>query len=131
MDLTKDKMITAYRNHVQPIGMGVDPKRVMAELLGKVTGTSKGMGGSMHIFLKSIVLWRSRNCRRTNSVGAGLAFADKYFETGGVTMTYFGDGAARQGSLHEALIWLCYGNFRLFYCGEQWLRDGNISRKNG
>jgi pyruvate dehydrogenase E1 component alpha subunit len=53
--LDKDKMITAYRNHVQPIGMGVDPKRVMAELLGKVTGTSKGMGGSMHIFLKSIV----------------------------------------------------------------------------
>ena len=45
-------MITAYRNHVQPIGMGVDPRRVMAELLGKVTGTSKGMGGSMHIFSK-------------------------------------------------------------------------------
>jgi hypothetical protein len=46
-------------------------------------------------------------------VGAGLAFADKYFETGGVTMTYFGDGAARQGSLHEALIY-GYGNFRCF-----------------
>ena len=45
MDLTKDKMITAYRNHVQPIGMGVDPRRVMAELYGKVTGTSFGMGG--------------------------------------------------------------------------------------
>jgi TPP-dependent pyruvate/acetoin dehydrogenase alpha subunit len=45
------------------------------------------------------------DCRRANSVGAGL-FADKYFETGGVTMTYFGDGAARQGSLHEALTWL-------------------------
>jgi pyruvate dehydrogenase E1 component alpha subunit len=72
MDLTKDKMITAYRNHVQPIGMGVDPKRVMAELLGKVTGTSKGMGGSMHIFLKSIVLWRSRNVGG-QTVGAGLA----------------------------------------------------------
>lgn len=41
MELGKDKMITAYRNHVQPIGMGVDPKAVMAELLGKVTGTSK------------------------------------------------------------------------------------------
>ena len=40
MDLSKDKMITAYRNHVQPIGMGVDPKRVMAELYGKSTGTS-------------------------------------------------------------------------------------------
>ena len=52
MDLSKDKMITAYRNHVQPIGMGVDPRKVMAELYGKVTGTSKGMGGSMHIFSK-------------------------------------------------------------------------------
>ena len=52
MDLSKDKMITAYRNHVQPIGMGEDPKRVMAELYGKATGTSKGMGGSMHIFSK-------------------------------------------------------------------------------
>jgi pyruvate dehydrogenase E1 component alpha subunit len=41
MDLTKDRMITAYRNHVQPIGMGVDPKRVMAELLGKVTGLQR------------------------------------------------------------------------------------------
>jgi pyruvate dehydrogenase E1 component alpha subunit len=51
MDLTKDRMITAYRNHVQPIGMGVDPKRVMAELL-KSYRTSKGMGGSMHIFSK-------------------------------------------------------------------------------
>ena len=55
MDLSKDKMITAYRNHVQPIGMGVDPKRVMAELYGKVTGTSMGLGGSMHIFSKSPV----------------------------------------------------------------------------
>ena len=52
MDLTKDRMITAYRNHVQPIGMGVDPKRVMAELFGKATGTSNGLGGSMHIFSK-------------------------------------------------------------------------------
>lgn len=50
MDLTKDRMITAYRNHVQPIGMGVDPKAVMAELYGKVTGTSKGMGGDLCIF---------------------------------------------------------------------------------
>jgi pyruvate dehydrogenase E1 component alpha subunit len=49
-------MITAYRNHVQPIGMG-DPKRVMAELLGKVTGTSKGVGGSMHIFSKNTVFY--------------------------------------------------------------------------
>ena len=85
MELGKDRMITAYRNHVQPIGMGEDPKRVMAELYGKVTGTSNGMGGSMHIPL-----------------GAGLAFADKYFGRDAVTLCYMGDGAVRQGSLHEA-----------------------------
>ena len=55
MELGKDKMITAYRNHVQPIGMGVDPKAVMAELLGKVTGTSKGMGARCIFFLKKKV----------------------------------------------------------------------------
>jgi pyruvate dehydrogenase E1 component alpha subunit len=99
----KDKMITAYRNHVQPIGMGVDPRRVMAELLGKVTGTSKGMGGSMHIFSKEHGFYGGHGIVGAQiPVGAGMAFADKYFETGGVTLTYFGDGAARQGSLHEA-----------------------------
>jgi pyruvate dehydrogenase E1 component alpha subunit len=103
MDLSKDKMITAYRNHVQPIAMGVDPKKVMAELYGKVTGTSKGMGGSMHIFSKEHGFYGGHGIVGAQiPVGAGIAFADKYFETGGVTLTYFGDGAARQGSLHEA-----------------------------
>ena len=103
MDLSKDKMITAYRNHVQPIGMGVDPKKVMAELLGKVTGTSKGMGGSMHIFSKEHGFYGGHGIVGAQiPVGAGIAFADKYFGRDGVTLTYFGDGAARQGSLHEA-----------------------------
>ncbi len=103
MDLSKDKMITAYRNHVQPIAMGVDPKKIMAELYGKVTGTSKGMGGSMHIFSKEHGFYGGHGIVGAQiPVGAGMAFADKYFETGGVTLTYFGDGAARQGSLHEA-----------------------------
>ena len=52
IDKTKDKMITSYRCHVQPIGLGVDPRRIMAELYGKATGTSQGLGGSMHIFSK-------------------------------------------------------------------------------
>ena len=52
MEIGKDRMIAAYRNHVQPIGMGVDPKRVVAELFGKATGTSQGLGGSMRIFSK-------------------------------------------------------------------------------
>ncbi|HFS68093.1 MAG TPA: pyruvate dehydrogenase (acetyl-transferring) E1 component subunit alpha [Flavobacteriia bacterium] len=102
MDLTKDRMITAYRNHVQPIGMGVDPKRVFAELYGKVTGTSKGMGGSMHIFSKEHRFYGGHGIVGGQiPLGAGIAFADKYFNRDAVTLTYFGDGAARQGSLHE------------------------------
>ena len=110
MELGKDKMITAYRNHVQPIGMGVDPKAVMAELYGKVTGTSKGMGGSMHIFSKEKGFYGGHGIVGGQiPLGAGLAFGDKYAGNDGVTLTYFGDGAARQGSLHEtfnmAMLW--------------------------
>ncbi len=99
-----DKMITAYRNHVQPIGLGVDPKRIMAELMGKNTGTSHGLGGSMHIFSPEHNFYGGHGIVGGQiPLGAGLAFADKYFERDGVTLTYFGDGAARQGSLHETL----------------------------
>ena len=105
-----DKMITAYRNHVQPIGMGVDPKRVMAELYGKATGTSHGLGGSMHIFSKEHNFFGGHGIVGGQiPLGAGLAFADKYFDRKAVTLTYFGDGAARQGVLHEtfnmAMTW--------------------------
>ena len=103
MDLEKDRMITAYRNHVQPIGMGVDPKKVMAELYGKVTGTSQGMGGSMHIFSKEHRFYGGHGIVGGQiPLGAGLAFADKYFKRDNVTLCYMGDGAVRQGSLHEA-----------------------------
>ena len=103
MDLSKDKMITAYRNHVQPIGMGVDPKRVMAELFGKKTGTSQGLGGSMHIFSKEHRFYGGHGIVGGQiPLGAGIAFGDKYHGSDAVTLCCFGDGAARQGSLHEA-----------------------------
>ena len=110
MDLTKDRMITAYRNHVQPIGMGEDPKRVMAELYGKATGTSQGLGGSMHIFSPEHGFYGGHGIVGGQiPLGAGLAFADKYFDRDSVTLTYMGDGAVRQGSLHEtfnlAMLW--------------------------
>jgi pyruvate dehydrogenase E1 component alpha subunit len=102
MDTSKDKMITAYRNHVQPIGLGADPKRVMAELYGKKTGTSQGLGGSMHIFSKEHNFYGGHGIVGGQiPLGAGLAFADQYYDRKAVTLTYFGDGAARQGSLHE------------------------------
>jgi pyruvate dehydrogenase E1 component alpha subunit len=110
MNLTKDRMITAYRNHVQPIGMGADPRRVMAELYGKVTGTSMGLGGSMHIFSKEHRFYGGHGIVGGQiPLGAGMAFGDKYHNTGAVTVCCFGDGAARQGSLHEtfnlAMLW--------------------------
>lgn len=105
IDLSKkDKMITAYRNHVQPIGMGVDPKKVMAELYGKATGTSQGLGGSMHIFAPEQGFYGGHGIVGGQiPLGAGLAFADKYFKRDAVTLCYMGDGAVRQGSFHETL----------------------------
>ncbi|MEL4308092.1 pyruvate dehydrogenase (acetyl-transferring) E1 component subunit alpha [Joostella sp. CR20] len=110
IDPKKDKLITAYRNHVQPIGMGVDPRRVMAELYGKGTGTSQGLGGSMHIFSKEHNFYGGHGIVGGQiPLGAGLAFADKFFKRDGVTLCYMGDGAVRQGSLHEtfnlAMLW--------------------------
>jgi len=105
-----DKMITAYRNHVQPIGLGVDPRKIMAELMGKATGTSRGKGGSMHMFSKDHNFFGGHGIVGGQiPLGAGLAFADKYRDKNHVTLTYMGDGAVRQGSLHEtfnlAMLW--------------------------
>jgi len=105
-----DRMITAYRNHVQPIGLGEDPKRIMAELMGKKTGTSNGKGGSMHMFSKEHNFFGGHGIVGGQiPLGAGLAFADKYLENDSVTLCYMGDGAVRQGSFHEtmnlAMLW--------------------------
>ena len=110
IDPTKDKMITAYRNHVQPIAMGVEPKYIMAELMGKITGCSKGNGGSMHMFSKEHNFYGGHGIVGGQiPLGAGLAFADKYHENDAVTLCFMGDGAVRQGSLHEtfnlAMLW--------------------------
>ena len=119
MDLSKDRMITAYRNHVQPIGMGVDPRRVMAELYGKKTGTSQGMGGSMHIFSKEHRFYGGHGIVGGQiPLGAGLAFADKYFKRDAVTLTFLGDGAARQGSLHETFTMAVKWNLPVVFCVE-------------
>ena len=104
MEIGKDRMITAYRNHVQPIGLGVDPRRVMAELYGKSTGTSNGLGGSMHIFSKEHNFFGGHGIVGGQiPLGAGMAFGDKYFKRDSVTLCFMGDGAVRQGSLHETL----------------------------
>src|SRR3990172_829862 len=99
-----DNIITAYRDHVHAIARGMDPKYVMAELYGKITGCSKGKGGSMHIFdAKNRVFGGHAIVGAQIPLGAGIAFAEKYKRTKNVTLCFMGDGAVRQGSFHETL----------------------------
>ena len=98
-----DKVITAYRDHAHPIVRGLHPKYVMAELYGKATGCSKGKGGSMHIFSKEHNFFGGHGIVGGQvPLGAGIAFADKYNGNDNVTVALMGDGAVRQGALHEA-----------------------------
>jgi pyruvate dehydrogenase E1 component alpha subunit len=99
----EDKVITAYRDHAHPLGRGTSANAIMAELYGKVTGCSKGKGGSMHMFDKERNFFGGHGIVGGQiPLGAGIAFADKYRGEKLVTLCYMGDGAVRQGALHEA-----------------------------
>ena len=105
-----DAFITAYRCHGLAIAKGVTAKSCMAELFGKATGCSKGKGGSMHFFGEKERFFGGHGIVGAQiGTGAGLAFAEQYKGTDNVSLTFFGDGAARQGILHEtfnlAMIW--------------------------
>lgn len=106
----EDKFITAYRDHGLAIAKGVSPNACMAELYGKATGCSKGKGGSMHFFGVDVGFFGGHGIVGAQiGTGAGLAFAEQYKGTKNVSLTFFGDGAARQGMLHEtfnmAMTW--------------------------
>lgn len=106
----EDKHITAYRDHAHPIALGIHPKYMMAELYGKATGMSKGKGGSMHMFHKDVNLMGGHGIVGAQiPMGAGIAFAEKYNDTKNVVYCSMGDGAVRQGALHEtfnmAMLW--------------------------
>lgn len=102
--LTKDdKWITAYRCHAHPLGLGTDPGAVMAELFGKATGTTKGKGGSMHIFDKEKNFVGGHGIVGAQvPMGLGLGFAEKYQGTKNLCICHMGDGAVRQGAVHES-----------------------------
>ncbi len=98
-----DKWITAYRDHGHPLALGTDPGRVMAELFGKATGVSKGKGGSMHMFDKEVNFMGGHGIVGAQiPLGAGIGFAEQYKGTKNLCICYMGDGAVRQGALHEA-----------------------------
>ena len=106
----EDILITAYRDHGLALAKGTTANACMAELYGKATGCAKGKGGSMHFFdVKNRFFGGHGIVGAQIGTGAGLAFAEQYKGTDNVVLCYFGDGAARQGMLHEtfnmAMIW--------------------------
>lgn len=99
-----DTIITAYRDHGHGLARGMTADECMAELYGKVGGSSRGKGGSMHYFD------RENNFAGGHGIvggqiplGAGIAFAEKYNKTNNICICLMGDGAVRQGAFHEAL----------------------------
>jgi pyruvate dehydrogenase E1 component alpha subunit len=100
--IKNDKAITTYRDHGHMISAGSDPKKIMAELLGRRDGSSKGKGGSMHLFDLERHFYGGHGIVGASvPIGAGLAFADKYKGNNNITYCYFGDGAAHQGQVYE------------------------------
>ena len=99
-----DQRVTSYRDHGHMLACGMDPKGVMAELTGREGGYSGGKGGSMHMFSKEKNFYGGHGIVGAQvPIGAGLAFANWYRGNDNVSFAYFGDGAANQGQIYEAM----------------------------
>jgi pyruvate dehydrogenase E1 component alpha subunit len=99
-----DYVITSYREHGQALAKGISADAVMAELFGKSGGCSRGKGGSMHLFDKSVnFLGGHAIVGGQIPLATGVAFASKYKETDQVTLCFFGEAAVNQGAFHESL----------------------------
>ncbi|MBM3153506.1 MAG: pyruvate dehydrogenase (acetyl-transferring) E1 component subunit alpha [Chloroflexi bacterium] len=117
----RDRVITAYRDHGVALNCGISADEVMAELLGKVTGISKGKGGSMHMASVEKNMWGGHAIVGGHlPIASGLALGDQYAGNDNVTLCMFGDGATNIGYFHEALnvsmawnlrvLWVCENN---------------------
>src|ERR1700681_2652063 len=99
-----DHVITAYRDHVHAIAIGMGMNECMAELFGKATGCSHGKGGSMHFFAPDKNYWGGHGIVGAQTpLGIGIAYALKYKGLRGCCLCYLGDGAINQGTFHESL----------------------------
>lgn len=117
----QDRIITAYRDHGVALNVGISAKSVIAELLGKETGISKGRGGSMHMADIEKNFWGGHAIVGAHlPIAAGMALGDQYEGRDGVTICMFGDGATNIGFFHEGVnlskvwnlpvLWLCENN---------------------
>ncbi|NBV14830.1 MAG: pyruvate dehydrogenase (acetyl-transferring) E1 component subunit alpha [Sphingobacteriia bacterium] len=131
-----DYVITAYRDHGNAIVRGIDPKEVMAELYGKRTGCSRGKGGSMHMFSKEHNFLGGHGIVGGQiPLGAGVGFAIQYRGEDKLCVVLMGDGAVRQGALHEAfnlamtwklpVLFICENN--MYAMGTSVERTSNVT----
>ncbi|SIP97158.1 pyruvate dehydrogenase E1 component alpha subunit [Alkalispirochaeta americana] len=119
LDLEKDYLLTSYRDHGHALAVGMDPKSVMAELYGKITGCSRGKGGSMHMFdAERHFLGGNGIVGAQIPIATGVAFKQMYHNDGGVTLCFFGDGAIHQGAFHESLNLAKIWNLPVIYIVE-------------
>ena len=99
-----DYLLTTYRDHGMALARGMSPRAAMAELFGKVTGCSKGLGGSMHFFdVEHNMLGGYGIVGGHIPIAAGTAFASKYRGEDRVSIVFFGEGACSIGDFHEGL----------------------------
>lgn len=131
----EDKLVTAYRQHGVALARGLSSASCMAELYGKETGCVKGKGGSMHFFSAEHNYFGGNGIVGAQiPIGTGIAFAEKYRGSDNLCVTMFGDGAARQGALHEAfnmamtwklpVLYLCENN--MYAMGTSVKRTSNV-----
>lgn len=131
-----DPIVTAYRQHGIALCRGVSSKACMAELFGKETGINKGKGGSMHFFSKEHHYFGGNGIVGAQiPIGTGIGFAEQYKGTENICMTMFGDGAARQGALHESfnmamtwklpVLYVCENNY--YAMGTSVSRTSNVT----
>lgn len=119
LDLSKDYVATAYRDHGHALSCGMDPSVLMAELYGKVTGCSRGKGGSMHLFdVEKHMLGGNGIVGAHIPVATGAALKISCKDEEGVVLCFFGDGAIHQGSFHESLNMAKIWNLPIVYICE-------------
>lgn len=119
LDLKKDYVVTAYRDHGHALACGMSPDTLMAELFGKITGCSRGKGGSMHFFSADKHMYGGNGIVGSQiPVATGVALKINYKKEDGVVLCFFGDGAIHQGAFHESLNLARIWNLPIVYICE-------------
>lgn len=137
----EDVMVTNHRSHGHLLARGADPKTLMAEIMGRATGVNRGKSGTLHLIVPEVnALMTSTVVGAGPPLAVGAAFAQQYKGESAITVVFFGDGAAAEGSVHEAmnlaalwklpLLFVCENNC---WAGAQSLREhcsiGNIAAR--